>query len=69
VAQTFIDDDQPVISVDTKKKELIGEDANGGVERNPQGRRNACRSTTSPSVSRRIPLPGVVRDDDAVAEF
>jgi Rhodopirellula transposase DDE domain len=36
-AQSFIDDDQPVISVDTKKKELIGDYANGGVEWSPQG--------------------------------
>jgi hypothetical protein len=32
MAQAFIDDDQPVISVDTKKKELIGDYANGGTE-------------------------------------
>ena len=34
---SFIDDDQPVISVDTKKKELIGDYANGGSEWSPQG--------------------------------
>jgi transposase len=37
LAQGFIDDDQPAISVDTKKKELIGDYANGGVEWAPQG--------------------------------
>lgn len=37
LAQGFIDDDQPVISVDTKKKELIGDYANGGVEWAPAG--------------------------------
>jgi hypothetical protein len=37
LAQGFIDDDQPVISVDTKKKELIGDYANGGVEWAPGG--------------------------------
>ena len=37
LAQRFIDDDQPVISVDTKKKELIGDYANGGTEWSPQG--------------------------------
>jgi hypothetical protein len=37
MAQGFIDDDQPVISVDTKKKELIGDYANGGTEWSPQG--------------------------------
>ncbi len=37
MAQGFIDDDQPVISVDTKKKELIGDYANGGTEWSPAG--------------------------------
>ena len=37
MADTFIDDDQPVISVDTKKKELIGDYANGGAEWEPEG--------------------------------
>jgi len=37
LAQGFIDDDQPVISVDTKKKELIDDYANGGVEWSPEG--------------------------------
>ncbi len=35
---TFIDDGQPVISVDAKKKELIGNYANGGAEWAPMGR-------------------------------
>jgi DDE family transposase len=37
LAAGFMDDDQPVISVDTKKKELIGDYANGGEEWNPAG--------------------------------
>jgi hypothetical protein len=37
MAQGFVDDDQPVISVDTKKKELIGDYANGGTEWAPAG--------------------------------
>jgi Rhodopirellula transposase DDE domain len=37
MAVAFIDDDQPVISVDTKKKELIGDYANGGTEWSPEG--------------------------------
>jgi hypothetical protein len=37
MAQGFIDDDQPAISVDTKKKELIGDYANGGAEWAPAG--------------------------------
>jgi len=36
--QRFLDEGQPVISVDTKKKELVGEFANGGGEWWPQGR-------------------------------
>ena len=37
MAAGFIDDGQPVISVDIKKKELIGDYANGGTEWNPAG--------------------------------
>jgi transposase len=36
-ASAFIDDGQPVISVDSKKKELIGNYANGGAEWAPAG--------------------------------
>jgi hypothetical protein len=36
-ASDFIDDGQPVISVDSKKKELIGNYANGGAEWAPAG--------------------------------
>ena len=37
MATSFIDDNQPVISVDTKKKELLGDYANGGSEWSPGG--------------------------------
>jgi hypothetical protein len=37
MAAGFIEDDQPAISVDTKKKELIGDYANGGTEWSPGG--------------------------------
>jgi Rhodopirellula transposase DDE domain len=37
MAQGFIDDGHPAISVDTKKKELIGDYANGGTEWAPEG--------------------------------
>ena len=37
MAAGFIEDDQPAISVDTKKKELIGDYANRGAEWNPEG--------------------------------
>ncbi len=36
-ATAFVADDQPVISVDTKKKELVGEFKNGGTEWQPTG--------------------------------
>ena len=39
LATGFIDDDEPVVSVDTKKKELIGNYANGGREWRPAGDR------------------------------
>ena len=37
MADSFVDDDQPAISVDTKKKELIGDFANRGTEWQPGG--------------------------------
>ena len=37
LATDFVDAGDPVISVDTKKKELIGNDANGGREWQPAG--------------------------------
>ena len=37
-AVAFLGDGQPVISVDAKKKELIGEYANGGTEWQPKGK-------------------------------
>lgn len=37
MAEDFVADEQPVISVDTKKKELIGNYANGGAEQEPGG--------------------------------
>ena len=36
--KTFLDADQPVISVDTKKKENLGNYSNKGVEYRPQGK-------------------------------
>lgn len=36
-AATYVADGQPVISVDTKKKELVGEYTNGGAEYQPAG--------------------------------
>ena len=42
-AQEFQSQGQPVISVDTKKKELIGDFKNGGRELRPKGRPEAVR--------------------------
>jgi hypothetical protein len=39
----FLDWDQPAISVDTKKKELVGDFKNGGREWRPQGRPEEVR--------------------------
>ena len=48
MAQGFIDDGQPAISVDTKKKELIGEFANaGGRSGSPRASPNGSACTTS----------------------
>jgi transposase len=37
LAQTFVAEGEPLISVDTKKKELVGDFDNGGVEYQPEG--------------------------------
>jgi hypothetical protein len=37
LAAEFVTAGDPVISVDTKKKEMVGEYANGGVEWQPAG--------------------------------
>jgi hypothetical protein len=42
-AQRFLDAEQPVISVDTKKKERVGDFANGGREWQPEGRPETVR--------------------------
>jgi len=43
LAASFIDDGQPVISVDTKKKELVGDFKNAGREWRPQGKPHRVR--------------------------
>ena len=45
--RAFQERDQPVISVDTKKKELIGNFQNGGREWRPKGEPERCSSTIS----------------------
>lgn len=56
-ARQFIAAGQPVISVDTKKKELVGEYANGGREWQPQGRPEAVKvhDFPEPGVGKAIP--------------
>lgn len=53
----FFADGQPVISVDTKKKELVGEYANGGAEYQPQGQpeRANVHDFVDPAQGRAIP--------------
>lgn len=56
-AQDFVAAGQPVISVDTKKKELVGEFDNGGVEWQPQGEptRVNVHDFVDPELGRAIP--------------
>ena len=42
-AEQYLRRDEPLISVDTKKKELVGECKNGGRERRPKGRPERVR--------------------------
>lgn len=55
----------PVISVDTKKKELVGSFANKGRERRPHEDRRRCGSTTSSTTTlsaRRSPTASTTAD-------
>ena len=56
-ATAFVADGQPVISVDTKKKELVGEFANKGVEYQPSGdpERVSTHDFVDPELGRAIP--------------
>jgi transposase len=47
----------PVISVDTKKKELVGEFKNAGRQRRPQGQPAAVRTHDFPATARAAPSP------------
>ena len=48
---------EPVVSVDTKKKELVGPFKNGGKELRPKGHPEACGCTTSSSPSSVASIP------------
>ena len=56
-ASSFVADGQPVISVDTKKKELVGEFANKGTEYQPAGEpeRVSTHDFVDPELGRAIP--------------
>ncbi|MDA8040452.1 MAG: ISAzo13 family transposase [Actinomycetota bacterium] len=56
-AVAFMADDQPVISVDTKKKELVGEYSNGGKEYQPKGTptRTKVHDFIDPEMGKAIP--------------
>ena len=56
-ASAFLADGQPVISVDTKKKELVGEFANKGTEYQPAGEpeRVSTHDFVDPELGRAIP--------------
>jgi Rhodopirellula transposase DDE domain len=57
LAQAFVADGDPVISVDTKKKEMVGEFDNGGVEWQPEGEpeRVNVHDFVDPDLGRAIP--------------
>src|SRR5665811_1894855 len=54
---SHLDDAQPVISVDTKKKELVGDFANGGTEWQPKGEPERVRvhDFVDPKLGKAIP--------------
>ncbi len=56
-AAAFLADNQPVISVDAKKKELIGEYSNGGQEYQPKGKpdRTKVHDFIDPEMGKAIP--------------
>jgi hypothetical protein len=56
-ARSYLADGQPVVSVDTKKKELVGNFANGGAEWQPAGEpeRVGVHDFPDPEVGKAIP--------------
>ncbi len=61
-ADRFLQRDQPVISVDTKKKELVGNFKNGGREWQPQGSPEGVRVHDFPADSHGKAIPYGVYD-------
>ena len=56
MAETCIKQGHPVISVDTKKKKLVGNFKNGGESGNPRAFRNWSTFTTFPATRSARPL-------------
>lgn len=63
--QRFLDAEQPVISVDTKKKELVGEYANGGREWQPKGTPEPVNTHDFPNAQLGKGIPYGVYDQGA----
>ena len=61
--RAFLADGQPAISVDTKKKELIGEYRNGGVEWQPQGEPEKVKvhDFPNPKVGKGFPTESTIK--------
>jgi hypothetical protein len=70
-ASAFVADGQPAISVDTKKKELVGEFANKGTEYQPAGEpeRVSTHDFVDPQLGRAIPygIYDTVNDENWVS--
>src|SRR5215831_6721504 len=64
-ARTFRDDGQPVISVDTKKKELVGAFANSGREWRPRGEPVAVNTHDFPGAADGKAVPYGIYDTTA----
>lgn len=60
--QAFMDEGQPAISVDTKKKELVGNFKNGGAEWQPAGRPETVNVHDFPSMAEGKAIPYGVYD-------
>jgi len=67
----FAETNQPVISVDTKKKELVGEFSNGGQEYHPAGEptRTKTHDFVDPTLGRAVPygIYDIVNDEGWVS--
>jgi transposase len=71
LVRRFVETNQPVISVDTKKKELVGEFSNGGQEYHPAGEptRTKTHDFVDPQLGRAVPygIYDIVNDEGWVS--